>query len=317
MRVHKDGCADVSREMSRANGGFRCEADSAEGVIKEAWQDFIEETDGDLSDFWANTEFAPCVDFKETVSDVSLLNVVRLNRKTNTTGPVLEFLGAESTRVWLRQADSLPFPVRMAAFEEHYVAYPIPEVPAVVELPEVPAVVESPEVTGNYAVVYARGMAHLQGLSEVVRDRGTEDAPEWTYSACPALSKNRTQWVTAWQGTDLATAMKELESCGKYRATGVCKKCARTGSAQLESSTASDTVEARVEEAKPNEFDWSAYDVCPKCLVEAGHVCKGVVPRRGEKGLGHNGQRPLRRPHKERPKLNAGPAALKKLLKLS
>lgn len=52
------------------------------------------------------------------------------------------------------------------------------------------------------------------------------------------------------------------------------------------------------------ETDWSEYDACPTCLVDAGKQCKGLVPRRGEGGLGHQGQRGLSRPHKDRPKLS-------------
>lgn len=86
----------------------------------------------------------------------------------------------------------------------------------------------------TYTVVYARGAAHLQGLDEVPRDFGHEDAPAYTMSACSALSKNPHFWCTYWSGSDLAEALAKLEACGRYVAKGHCKKCHKTATAQAE-----------------------------------------------------------------------------------
>jgi len=163
------------------------------------------------------------------------LTVVRRNREANTFGPVLEFLGTNlnghgEMRVWLcsEETGGPAFPVKLESFTEHYVAYPLPE-PA--------PVVTTETVERRYAVVYARGAAHLQGLDEVPRDYGTNDAPAYTYSACPALTTNKVGWVTHWEGTDLTEALAQLETCGKHVATSACKKCTKTGNAQLEAQT--------------------------------------------------------------------------------
>jgi hypothetical protein len=87
--------------------------------------------------------------------------------------------------------------------------------------------------TRTYTVVYARGAAHLQGLDEVPRDFGHEDAPAYTLSACSALSKNPHFWCEYWTGTDLAEALVQLEACGRYVARSHCKKCHKTATAQI------------------------------------------------------------------------------------
>lgn len=85
--------------------------------------------------------------------------------------------------------------------------------------------------TRTYTVVYARGAAHLMGLDEQIR--GGLDSLNYSYSACSALSANRTGWCTYWEGTDLAEALAKLEDCGRYVAKGHCKKCHKTATAQV------------------------------------------------------------------------------------
>lgn len=66
------------------------------------------------------------------------------------------------------------------------------------------------------------------------------------------------------------------------------------------------TIKKIVDEQGLRHTDWAAYDGCPTCLVDAGRVCRHLVSRRGEQGLGHNGMRPLTNPHPDRP-LNEQP----------
>lgn len=192
FHVHKPGCADIPREARKANGSpMNIEHATKEAVIRDLWCDFIQTGESDLDAYEAETHFAPCVKGLPDQMDDSTLNVV-CQSQTGTHGPVLEFLGADDRRVWLRTEDSgAAFSVPMATFERRYCAYPIPEVPEETPVPQLPT-----------------------------------------------------------SGTD-----------------------------------------------------WAVYETCGTCMVEAGRQCRGMVPRRGEGGLGHQGQRPLRRPHKGRPKL--------------
>jgi rRNA maturation protein Nop10 len=93
----------------------------------------------------------------------------------------------------------------------------------------------------TYTVVYARGAAHIQGLDEVPRDFGHEDAPAYTMSACAALSKNPYFWCDYWTGSDLAEALVKLEECGRYVAKGHCKKCHKTAAAAVEAAPAEES----------------------------------------------------------------------------
>lgn len=49
--------------------------------------------------------------------------------------------------------------------------------------------------------------------------------------------------------------------------------------------------------------DWSRYGACPVCLVDPGQICRHETPNKGEGGLISGGRRPLRNPHKGRPKI--------------
>lgn len=84
----------------------------------------------------------------------------------------------------------------------------------------------------TYAVVYARGAAHIQGLGEKVFS--SADSLNYSRSTCPALTKNISFWCTALRTTDLAEAVKTaiaLADSGTTR--GVCKKCLKTALAIL------------------------------------------------------------------------------------
>jgi hypothetical protein len=189
FHVHKRGCADIPREARKANGPqMDIEHDTKEAVIRDLWIDFVQPGETDLGAYEAETHFAPCVKGLSDRMDNSTLNVV-CQSGTGTHGPVLEWLGADDRRVWLRQEDGAAFSVPMATFQRLYCAYPIPE----------PA-----------------------------------PAPQ----------------------------------------------------------------------APKSDTDWEAYDTCGTCMVDARMMCRGLTPRRGEEGLGLSGQRPLRRPHKGRPKLS-------------
>lgn len=79
---------------------------------------------------------------------------------------------------------------------------------------------------GRYAVVYARGVAHIQGLDEKVTTG--MDSLYYARSACPALSKS-VFWCTALRTDDLSAAVeKALEIARVGITTGVCKKCLKT-----------------------------------------------------------------------------------------
>jgi hypothetical protein len=99
-------------------------------------------------------------------------------------------------------------------------------------------------VARTYTVVYARGAAHLMGLDEQVR--GGLDSLNYSYSACAALSSNRTGWCTYWSGTDLAEALGKLEDCGRYVAKGHCKKCHKTATAAVEAAPAEESYEDKL-----------------------------------------------------------------------
>ncbi len=64
MHVHAAGCADITRrELKNANGWFEIDASSEDGAVRDIWQDFAAEWEGDFSTGRDETRFFPCVKF--------------------------------------------------------------------------------------------------------------------------------------------------------------------------------------------------------------------------------------------------------------
>jgi len=77
----------------------------------------------------------------------------------------------------------------------------------------------------RFTVVYARGAVHIQGLAE--KTLSSLDSLNYSYSACAALSKNKTFWCTEGVYTDLAEALRNAEAKGRRNGKGICKNCAK------------------------------------------------------------------------------------------
>jgi hypothetical protein len=61
MRVHKAGCADIKREVRKANGHFAIDVTTRKEVVDEVWSDFITGDEDEDQIYWETTHFAPCV----------------------------------------------------------------------------------------------------------------------------------------------------------------------------------------------------------------------------------------------------------------
>lgn len=106
----------------------------------------------------------------------------------------------------------------------------------------------------RYAVVYARGAAHIQGLDEKVTTG--PDSLNYAYSACSALSKNKAFWCTSLVTDDLAAALAQAELIGRVGpAKGMCKNCAKTANAALEAQAAAAISEQAASTAEPAAAD--------------------------------------------------------------